>query len=633
MGFPQKRPGAEKPYLFAVSPDPGPKYLKAGGNGWFKQRLIGVMLVVIAAFSVLILRLAQLQLVQGEEFRRLSENNCIRLQSLDAPRGLIYDRHGRLLVDNRPSFDLYITRKNARPQGPILERLSRILGVTVPELEKKVNNRRHPSYKPMLLQSDIGRDALAAVEARKFELPGVSLRVRSVRQYLQESAAHLIGYLGEINARELKRKQTEGADYRPGDPIGKSGVEKTFEDILRGRQGGRQVEVNAAGQVVRVLHTVEPDPGHDLYLTLDIRLQKRAERLLAGVAGAAVAVSPESGQVLAAASSPDFDPNEFVGGLSHKRWQSLLAHPFRPMENKVIQGEYPPASTYKIVTAMAGLEEGVISPSTSFYCPGYHRYGNRIYRCWKRGGHGRVSVVRALAGSCDVFFYQVGQRLGVDRLARYAKACGLGAPTGIALDHEADGLIPTADWKRRRLGTAWQGGETLSVAIGQGYNLVTPLQMAMLTAAVANGGVWRAPLLVRRIETADNQPVGLPRPQATKRLPVSQETLDLVKKGLFEVVHGSRGTARVARIAGLRLSGKTGTGQVVGRQTQITRHFKPDYLKAHAWFVAYAPAQNPVIAVAVLVEHGEHGSGTAAPIAREIIKTYMEGEDRRNHAF
>ncbi len=367
-------------------------------------------------------------------------------------------------------------------------------------------------------------------------------------------AAHLIGYLSEINPEELK----SGAypDSRSGDLIGKFGAEKVYENHLRGKRGGRQVEVNADGLVVRVLKTVDAEPGHNVYLTIDKALQRRSEALLDGVVGAAVAIEPGSGRILALASSPSFDQNSFVGGITRQQWGSLISNPFRPMSNRAIQGEYAPGSTYKIITALAGLEEGVIDTKTTFFCPGHYRFGNRVYRCWKKGGHGSVDIIKAVEESCDVFFYQVGQRLGVDRLAWYAKAAGLGSPTGIFLDQEARGLIPTAAWKKRRMGVPWQEGETLSIAIGQGFNLVTPIQMAVLAAAVANGGSRYQPMILNSIQQADGQILLERKPKLIGKLPVSRSTLDLVKLGLWRVVNGENGTARGSRLEDIDSAGK-----------------------------------------------------------------------------
>ena len=605
------------------------KYLQTADTDWYKQRLIRVMLCVAGAFFILLLRLFYLQVVQGQELRRLSENNCIRLQSTDASRGMIFDRNGILLVDNRPAFDLSIILKDAKPVDRTIEKLAKLIEVPVSELMKKIeHNKGILSYKPILLKQDIGRDVLAAVDVRKFDLPGIVVNVKPRRHYIKrQSAAHLIGYLSEISSDELK--SGKHPECKGGDFIGKFGVEKIFERFLKGKRGGRQVEVNVMGQVVKVLKTVDALPGQNIYLTIDYILQKKAEALLQGAAGAVVAMDPETGDILVMASSPSFDQNAFVDGMSHKQWESLISNPLRPMANKAVQGEYPPASTFKIVTAIAGLEEGVIDENTTMHCPGYYKYGNRIYRCWRRGGHGSVDIVKALSQSCDVFFYQVGQKLGIDPLAFYAKACGLGSATGINLDDEAEGLIPTSAWKKRRTGISWQGGETLSVAIGQGFDLSTPLQMLVLTSALANGGTRYKPLILKSVKTVDGDIVIQSKRQIIGRLPAGKKTLAIVKKGLWEVVNSPKGTGRIAHIKGIDISGKTGTAQVVGRTNDphLSEKDIPDHFKDHAWFVSYAPSVDPQIAVAVLVEHGGHGSTAAAPIAREIIRTYLEKDE------
>jgi penicillin-binding protein 2 len=601
------------------------KYLKTTDADWYRQRVTGAMICVVAAFAILLLRLIYLQVIRGEEYRLLSLNNRIRLQNIDPPRGLISDRNGYVLVDNRPSFDVHITLKDARPVEETINKLSQYLNVPAEELLLKISTSKGVSaYKPILIKQDIGRNALASIEAHKYDLPGIAVNVKLRRHYLYiQDAVHLVGYLSEINPEELTSGKYPGR--RRGDLIGKFGAEKTFENFLQGERGGRQVEVNANGQVVQILKTVAAKPGQNIQLTIDYQLQKKAEMLLQGVAGAAVAMEPASGRILALASSPSFDQNYFINGMSHEQWDSLISNPFRPMENKAIQGEYPPGSTYKIITALAGLSEGVIDEDTEFFCPGYYRFGNRVYRCWKRGGHGKVDIVKAIAESCDVYFYQVGELLGVDRLAWYAKAAGLGAPTGIELDNEARGLIPTAAWKKNRTGIPWQKGETLSVAIGQGFNLATPIQMVGMMAAIANGGTRYKPMILESIRTADNHLIYKNQPQVVGKIPVTQHALELVRKGLWEVVNSDRGTARGSSLDDIEYSGKTGTSQVISRKKDETQPEEemPAHLRPHAWFIAYAPSASPKIAIAVLVEHGEHGSGAAAPIAREMIKTYL----------
>ncbi len=605
------------------------QYLNTVTSEWFNRRVMGAILCVVVAFSILFMRLFYLQIMKGEEFLRLSENNSIRLESIVAPRGLIFDAEGKLLVDNRPSFDLRIIPRNAKPLEQTLKKLARYTNIPEEDLMEKVRECNGlSSYKPVLLKQDIGRDAMASIEVHKFDLPGVVVDIRPVRHYINgQHAAHLIGYLGEINAKELQGGAFAGC--KGGDYIGRFGAEKTYEDLLRGNRGGRQVEVDVRGQVVKALRTVSARPGHNLYLSLDYALQKKVEELLQDQVGAVVAMDPMTGYILVMASSPTFDQNAFVSGMTRKEWNALTSNPEYPMTNRVIQAEYPPASTYKIVTAIAGLEEGVIDLETTHFCPGYYALGDRVFRCWKKGGHGEVNVVRAIAESCDVFFYKVGEEVGVDRLASYAGKCGLGERTGINLDNEGKGLIPTSEWKKKRIGESWQKGETLNVSIGQGFNLTTPLQMLVLTSAIANNGTLYQPQVVRRVETADGIEVKNIEPMVTGNLSISPKTMDIVKRGLWEVVNTKNGTARGIKLNQYPISGKTGTAQLVTtKEPEIGETEKKDGLfdqnLPHAWFVAYAPSDAPRIAVAVIVEHGEHGSTAAAPIAKELIKTYLE---------
>lgn len=600
--------------------------LKTVDGEWYRHRLSGSLVFVLACFLILFARLYYLQVVKGADFRRLSENNCVRLRGIAPPRGLIFDRGGRLVVDNRPSFNVSIVLEDAEDPEAVISNLADYLNENRGELLAKLEAGKGGAlFKPILIKRDLHRDAVATVEAHKLDLPGVIITVEPMRHYIEgERACHLIGYLGEISEAELKSGKYP--ETKSGDFIGRFGIEKSYESEFRGKPGRKQVQVNALGQVTRVLKTIPAKPGKNLYLTLDLELQRRAEEMFQERAGAAVAVDPANGHVLAMVSSPAFNPNDFVEGMSEEVWSELISNPFHPMRNKAIQGQYPPGSTYKIVTTAAGLEEGVIEGSTEHYCPGHYRYGNRTYRCWRRGGHGDVGLTQALAQSCDVFYFKVGEELGVDRLAYYAKACGLGSPTGVELDNESSGLVPTKAWKLRKVGVPWQGGETLSLAIGQGFNLVTPIQMAVLVAAVANGGKLYRPMLVERIEDVNTGQVTVSEAEAVGRLPVSDDTLDRIRTGLVEVVSGERGTGRIARIEGVTVAGKTGTAQVIamgerpdeGDEEKIPRRFRD-----HAWFVAFAPVEAPKIAVCVLVEHGGHGGSEAGPIARKMVKTYL----------
>jgi penicillin-binding protein 2 len=592
----------------------------------FRKRLLWLLMVMAVAFVVLLARLFFLQVIEGADYLRLSANNCIRLQDIQPLRGLILDRHGREIVDNRPSFDLAVIPSDAGNIDQTLQALANVTGFPLADL--KINyrkNKRGGAYRPVLLFGDVDRDILAAVMANKFDLPGVEVNLKPRRHYLFDRlAAHLIGYLGEISKNELACGEFAG--YESGCMVGKCGVEKVYDRYLRGRQGGRQVEVNANGQVMRVLRTVPAEPGHNIYLTLDFDLQRGTEALLKDLSGAAVALDPRTGEVLALASSPVFNQNTFIDGMTAEQWQTLVSDPRKPLVNKAIQAEYPPGSIYKIITAMAGLQERLITPEETIYCPGYYNCVDRLFRCWKESGHGPIALADALAESCDVYFYQLGQRIGVDRLARYATACGLGRPTGIDLVGEEDGLVPTEKWKISRFGQPWYGGETLSVAIGQGYNLVTPIQMAVLTAAVANGGMVKKPVIIKNIQTVDGLSVKRGEPVDIGRMPADAETLAIIREGLWKVVNHKSGTAfyRVYSQE-IDISGKTGTAQVVSspEEKKDQRAGLIDAIKPHSWFIAYAPSQNPRIAVAVIVERGGHGSTVAGPIARGMIHLYL----------
>ncbi len=593
---------------------------------WIKQRLMAASFCILMVFVLLFLRMVYLQLIKGEEYRRLSESNCVRLKSVKSSRGLIYDRNKKLLVDNRPSFDLAIVREDAGDIDETLEVLADLIDVPVTELKERLDKaRRTALYKPIVLKNNMTRDQVAIVEAHKFDLPGIIIEIEPTRHYIYpKTASHLLGYLGQINREELASGKYP--NVRTGDSIGRYGVEKSFEPYLQGKRGGRQVEVDVSGRVIKVLKTVPPVSGNDLNLTLDLDLQQTAEKLLEGQDGAVVAIDPANGDVLVMASNPCFDQNDFIGGISSEKWKALMADPGRPMINKAIQAEYPPASTYKTITAFAALEEKVIDRHTTIYCPGFYKFGNRRYQCWSRYGHGDENVVEALEESCDVFFYQAGEKIGVDTLAEYARGCGLGRATGIALAHERQGLIPTAQWKQRRFKEPWQAGETLSISIGQGFNLVTPLQMAVFTAAVANGGTLHRPRIVKSIQSDEGVIVKKIEPEILGGLPAGKETLALVKQGLFRVVQGEKGTARRIRIKGLDMAGKTGTAQVFSRKKgekfeneKLARKFQD-----HAWFVGYAPAENPKIAISVIIEHGAHGSTAAAPVAGELVKQYLK---------
>jgi len=603
-----------------------------GELDFFRKRALYASFVIIFFFAILVTRLWFLQIQQGEKYSRLADSNRVRYLEIIAPRGNILDRKGREVVTNRPSFNVVWVRENNSLDDALLKRMAPILETDVSELLARIRKMAgNPGHIPVRLAEDIDWEKVAYIENNRMDLPGIKIEVVPLRVYHYGNlASHLIGYLGEINKKELKAAE-EGV-YRGGDLIGKMGLERLEEKDLRGEKGRHYMEVNALGFEQRNLKGVDPLPGNDLQLTIDMDLQRAAEDIMAAEekAGAVVAVEVNSGRLLALASAPVLELDKFIGGISHKNWNAMLENPFHPLINKLVQGQYPPASTYKMVTALAGLAEGVVSQESVIYCPGYYRFGNRTYRCWKHSGHGAVDLNRALSESCDVYFYQVGQRLGVDRLAKYARLFGLGRKTGVLMEHEKPGLIPTAAWKKKRYGKVWQEGETLSVAIGQGFDLVTPLQLALMTATVANGGTLYKPALLENIRDPDGHIIKQFEPQVVDRLEGQGRNLQLVRKGLIEAVNGRRGTGRRARLKelGITVAGKTGTAQVV--RLKQYKHLKeediPYKYRDHAWFTCFAPAENPEIAVTVLVEHGLHGGSAAAPVARAVLESYFKGQ-------
>ncbi len=589
----------------------------------FRRRLAVATVAVLVLFALTLVRLWHLQVSEGDQYRSLSENNRVRLKRVRATRGTILDRNGNVLVDNRPSFDLVMVPEDAHDVPRTIAALTRLLGDRAGDLEGAVAAASsRPPFEEVMLQRDLSWESIVALETHQFELPGVSVQVGPRRTYpFGKVAAHLLGYVGEVNQRELKERQ----GYHLGDLIGKAGAERYWENYLRGTDGGQQVEVDAVGRKLRVLSEVEETPGNNLVLTIDRDLQLAAEDALGDYEGAVVAIDPRNGEVLAMVSRPAFDPNVFARGIRRAEWRSLLEDRKRPLNSKAIQGTYPPGSTFKVIMAAAALEEGVINPFTQIFCGGGIFFGNRTFRCWRKGGHGSLNVHEALVRSCDVFFYQVGQRLGVDTIAEYAHRFGLGAPTGIALEHESSGIIPSSAWKRQRFGEPWYAGETLSVSIGQGYVTATPLQMANAMAAIANGGTLYRPQFVKRVENSDGSVVAEEQPVKLGDLGFKKTTILQIRQALSDVVNSSHGTGSKARLRTVEVGGKTGTSQVgkLGAE-RLKQHGMARERKDHAWFIAFAPVASPEIAVAVLAEHaGEHGGTVAAPIARKVIAHYF----------
>jgi penicillin-binding protein 2 len=590
-----------------------------------KSRFLLLSLAAIVIFLVLILRLWYLQIINNERYANLSERNRIRYVPVAAPRGAIYDRDGHLLVGTRPAFGVSVLRNEVDDRDALLDRLAPLLERERQDLLSRwENGRRAPRFRPLPLAEDVGRDALEMIQENAIDLPGILADVWPVRAYPHaEMGAHLFGYLGEITEEDLARSNFSG--YRPGDFVGKSGLEQTLERYLRGAAGERRVEVDVKGKELRLLQTSEAKPGNKIYLTVRQDVQLAAEEAFGDQAGAAVVLDVRTGEVLAMTSRPTFNPAIFARGITGREWIELLQNSRHPLQNRVIKGQYPPGSTYKIVTALAALRAKVATPSTTVFCGGSFKLGSKEFRCWKKEGHGHVDLKKALKESCDVWFYRVSLDLGIDRLAQTSRDLGLGDSTGFVLEGERPGLIPDRSWKQRRLGEKWYDGETVIAAIGQGYVLTTPLQLAVMTAAVANGGtVWK-PQVVLRVEDLEGRLLYEPVPEKLKTATFAANDLQAVRQALEAVVHEPGGTAWSSRLPNMRVAGKTGTSQVarLSKEDRDSKRVMPYHLRDHGLYVAYAPADDPQIAVAVVVEHGKSGSGAAAPVARQILATYF----------
>lgn len=595
------------------------------GSPALKKRFIFSSLAALSIFVLLLLRLWYLQIIRTDTYQLLSERNRTRYVPITAPRGPMVDRHGRMLVDNRPAFRIAALRQEVEDPEKMLARLAEILDLDPALLsERWAAGRQFPRYRPIPLAEDVSRDALERVMEHSFELPGVLTEVRPVRYYPhKELAAHLFGYVGEITENDLR--SPDYRTYHAGDFIGKNGLERTMENDLKGLPGEHRVEVDVQGKKLRILKTQEPVSGRRITLTIDRDLQLATEAAFGDQVGAAVALDVHTGEVLAMVSKPGYDPSLFARGITGQEWVELLQNPLDPLQNRALKGQYPPGSIFKIVTALAALENDPSLARFQSDCRGHLTVGNRDFRCWKKQGHGITDLKKALKESCDVWFYEVSQKVGVDQIAAMARRLGLGTPTGIGLAGESRGLVPDQRWKQQRFNDRWYRGETLIASIGQGYLLATPLQLANMMAAVANGGEVLRPYLIKRIEDRTGKIQDTPKPLPIQQANLNPAQLALVRQGLEAVVNETGGTAWSSRIKELPFSGKTATSQVVQQVKRRKRDAEIPYnLRDHALFSAYAPAIDPEIAVAVVVEHGSHGSSAAAPIARAMFSSYFK---------
>jgi penicillin-binding protein 2 len=546
-------------------------------------------------------------MIKGEEFRERAVENCIRALVEDAPRGRIYDRQEELLVTNRPAVVVSIIPAEVDDLEKLSERLSRIISISPEEISQIVKNYRENPFKPVKILDDCKINKIVEIEERKDEFKGVVLEIKPRRDYLyHDFAAHSLGYVGEIDKEELQ--QFGNPKFQGGDIIGKAGLEKYYDDILRGEKGGKEVEVDASGQEIATLLYQKPVPGEDLVLTIDRDLQLCGENLLFNKKGSIVVSDPNSGEILALVNRPSFSPNIFANGISISDWQRLSSDADYPLTNRSVQGLYSPGSIFKVVTAIAALEEGVTDRKRKIYCSGSFELAGQVFTCWKETGHGSLSIVDAIAHSCNIYFYTLGNDLGIERFNKYMQKFGLEEKTGIDLPAEAIGVIPSAQWKEREVKEIWFPGDTINLSIGQGYLLLTPLQVHNIITAIAEEGEIYKLHLVKKIISADGKTIKEIKSEIYRKLNFSPDTFKIVKEGLRQTI--LKGTGWRANIKELAVAGKTGTAQNPQGET-------------HAWFIGFAPYDNPEVCITVFLENGGEGGEAAAPIARAMLEKYF----------
>ncbi|CAN5719450.1 penicillin-binding protein 2 [soil metagenome] len=598
----------------------------------FRNRVIASLVIMGVSLLLVIGRLIKLQVFEHDRYKTLSQENRLKIVPVAPARGLIYSHDGVLLADNRPSFSLEVVPERTPDLPKVMRELRELMTIGDDEIKtfyRAVRKKRR--FEGVSLLSNVGEEDVARFVVDRHRFPGVAIVARLSRYYpLGAQLVHVVGYMSQID--EAETKQLDISNYSATTHIGKTGVEKTYEAVLHGRVGYQEVEVNAEGRVIRVLKRVPSEPGRDLHLSIDTRLQRAALQELGAMRGAVVAADPRTGAVLALVSNPVHDPNVFVSGIGIDEYKALRDSPDRPLFNRALQGMYPPGSTIKPFVALAGLDSGLRTAETASWCPGWYSLAGQRhkYRCWKKAGHGHVDLGRAVAQSCDVYFYRLAHDLEIERLHGYLSRFNFGQPTGIDLPSEASGLLPSPAWKRRSRRLTWYPGETLITGIGQGFVLATPLQLATATAMLANGGRRVTPRVVshtvdRRAQTST--PVEDP---AKAEAPfISAADRQQIVQAMERVVHGSDGTARTVGLdAAFRFAGKTGTAQVFRiKQGQVINNKNvPEHLRDHALFIAFAPVEAPVIVLAIVVEHGGSGSEAAAPIARRLLDQYLNAE-------
>ncbi len=581
-----------------------------------QARLTIVSYVIIGMIGLLLFGFWKLQIIESEHYSQLADRNRIRAIPLIAPRGRMLDREGRVLVDNYPSFSILLLRDDAQLVEKNLAQVAEGLGIPLEEIQKQLDESKGlPKFTPILIKPEASQADIAFIESHRVDLPLLEMVMVHRRRYLPGGfMAHASGYVGEVSAEQVEKSNGR---YRPGDFEGKTGLERQYNEILVGTDGLRRMLVNSVGKEVGRLEQKEPIPGKPIQLTIDYDLQVVAEQSLAGRKGAVVALDPRTGDVLAMVSHPAPDSNLFAVRIPREDWKQLNEDDDRPLINRAIQAQLAPGSVFKIIMATAMLESKAIPEDFSIFCTGATDFYGRQFHCWQKHGHGSVSFHKAVVQSCDVFFYNVGKRLGIDRIAYYASQMGLGKKTGIDLPAEQAGLMPSEEWKQRVFHQKWFPGETISVAIGQGAIVTTPLQLARVIGGIALGGIFKQPHLLNDTKQVRED-----------RFPISEDSTEKITQAMFGVVNEG-GTGAGVRLEGIELCGKTGSAQVIGSEG-LKRAGRQSQFKDNAWFVGYAPRRNPEIVVAVLVQGGEHGASAAAPLARDVIKAYYDKKSKRN---
>ena len=592
------------------------------------SRLMVLRVVAVVLFALLAASFWFFQIIQHAKFQEMAENNHQRELPLRAPRGVLFDRNGRVLVENRPSFNVSIVRLHTTNLDRTIRLLAAVAGTDERRMQELVDRHRHePPYRPIVVIEDATLGQVAAITARRleFELPDVVVQRVPTRNYPVDGlAAHLFGYVGEASETQVA---ANGGGVKSGDIIGQAGLEKTHNELLMGTSGLRTVVVNSTGREMKELDEVKPVEGHRVKLTIDYDLQKAAEDgfKALGYQGAAVVLDPRNGEVLTFVSLPAYDPNRFAAGIDRATWAALNTDRLRPLQNRAIQGRYSPGSTFKIAVATAALEEGVATPDFRVHCSGGAVFYGRYFKCHLKGGHGTVDMRHAIEKSCNVYFYTLGNMLGVDRIHKWATRLGLGVRSGIDLPNEVQGIMPSTAWKKARTGEKWYAGETISVAIGQGQVSVTPLSLAVMMATVANGGTRYVPHTVRATEERNGW-TPVPAPAPAEQFSFKPSTVSALHDGLWMVVNAA-GTGGRGRLEGRDVAGKTGTAQVISLQGGKAAKGRTDKdLRDHGWFVFFAPKDNPVLAGVIFAEHAEHGY-LGAPIAKHIIATYYAKQE------